>query len=129
MSKNMELFNRGAALILAKLYDEFPNSIHLNIRELDDSMTEEEGKVYGSTLFFLRDEEFIRCGKSLNSGQMTSNVVLSSKGLEVLNSIPESISGNISLGEKVKDVAISGTKETLATVIQAVIGAAVSAGI
>ena len=129
VAKNMDLFNKGAALILAKLYDEFPKPIHLNITHLDENMSDEEGEVYGATLMFLRDEGFIRCGESLHRGLMTSNVVLSSKGLDILNSTPDALKEKISLGEKIKEVAKNGTKEAISTVIQAVIGTVVANGI
>jgi len=121
----MELFNKGAALILSKSYDEFPIPIYLNIAQLDENMTDEEGEIYSATLKFLHDEGFVRCGKSLNRGLMTSNVILSSKGLDILNSTPDSLKEKVSLGDKVKDVASNGTKETISAVIQAVVGSIV----
>jgi hypothetical protein len=128
MSK-MDMFNKGAALILARLYEEFPTPIHLNVAELSDGITEEEGGVYAATLSFLRDEGFVRSGNSVNRGLMTSNVVLTSKGLDILNSTPEVLQVRAPLGERVKDVAKSGSKEVLSAVIQAVIGAVVAKGI
>jgi len=38
----MDYFNKGAALILATLYDESPKPTHLNIPTLDDQMTEDD---------------------------------------------------------------------------------------
>jgi len=130
MSTNMELFNKGAALILAKLFDEFPKSVYLNIAHLDEKMTDREAEVYGSTLIFLRDEEFIRCsGQILHGGLMAGNVVLTSKGLNVLNSTPDALKQKISLGEQVKEVAKNGTKETINNIMKIVIGSLVSNGI
>ena len=129
MPKNIDLFNKGAALILARLYDEFPKPIHLNIAQLDEDMTDDEGEIYASTLAFLRDEEFIRCGQTMGNGLVASNVVLTSKGLDILNSTPDILKEKISLGDKIKEVASSGTKDALNAVIQAVVGGIATNGI
>lgn len=81
--------NSGVKLILAKLYEKFPTPIILDVTKLDTSISEEEASVYADTVSFLREESFIRSGNSVNHGKMTSNVVLTSKGLTVLNSTPE----------------------------------------
>lgn len=128
MSK-IDTFNRGAALILAKLYEEFPTPIHLDIAQLADGITDEEGDIYASTLLFLKDEGFVRAGSSVARGLMTANVVLTSKGLDILNSTPEVLQVSAPLGERVKDVAKSGSKEVLSAVMQAVIGAVVGKSI
>ena len=117
----VEIFNKGAALILAKLYEEFPTSIILDVTKLDTEITEEEANVYASTVSFLRDEGFIRSGKSVNRGKLTSNAVLTSKGLAVLNSTPEILQDKSPLGERMKDAAKSGSKEVLSAIMQAVI--------
>ncbi len=121
----IEVFNKGAALILAKLYEEFPTPTILDVTQLDTGVTEQEASVYADTITFLREEKFIRSGNSVNHGKMTPNVVLTSKGLAVLNSTPEVLQSKAPLGERVKDVAKSGSKEAISAVIQAVIGATV----
>lgn len=120
----IEIFNKGAALILAKLYEEFPTSIILDVTKLDDDITDEEASVYASTVSFLSDEGFIRSGKTNNRGKLISQVVLTSKGLAVLNSTPEILQEKAPLGERVKDAAKSGSKEVLSAIMQAVISAA-----
>jgi hypothetical protein len=121
----VEIFNKGAALILAKLYEEFPTPIILDVTKLDTGVTEEDAGVYADTVSFLRNENFIRSGNSVNQGKKTSNVVLTSKGLAVLNSSPEVLQVKAPLGERVKEVAKSGSKEVLSAIMQAVIGAVV----
>lgn len=121
----IEIFNKGAALILAKLYEQFPTPVILDVTQLGTGVTEEEASVYADTVTFLREENFIRSGNSVNHGKMTSNVVLTSKGLAILNSTPEVLQTKAPLGERVKDAATSGSKEVLSAIIQAVIGATV----
>jgi hypothetical protein len=112
MPKNMELFNKAATLMLAKLFDEFPKPTHLKITEFEQKMSDEVGEIYSATLIFLRDEGFIRCDRITNRGLDARDVVLSSKGLAALNSTPKALKDKRSLGEKIKNVAHSGTKET-----------------
>ena len=52
-----------------------------------------------STLQFLKNEEFIRCGNAGGQGMLGSNVVLTSKGLAILNSTPDILIEKIS-GDK-----------------------------
>ena len=125
MTKKMEVFNQAAALILAKLYDEFPTPIHLHISELKDALTDEEAEIFASTLQFLVNEDFVRCGNTIGQGMIVSNVSLTSRGLDVLNSKPEVFSEKVTLGEKIKEVAKSGTKEVIGTAIKAAIEAIV----
>jgi len=129
MTNKMEVFNQAAALILGKLYDEFPIPIHLHISELKDAMTDEEAVIFASTLQFLMNEGFVRCGNTVGQGMLVSNVNLTSRGLDVLNSKPEVFNGKITLGDKIKEVAKGGTKEVIGTAIKAVIGAVVKSSI
>src|SRR3990172_684900 len=110
---NMEDFNRGVALILAKLYKAFPQKSVIYVNQLDPNAGDETVKNFSATIEFLAAEGFIRCGSSAGGGKAFANVVLTTKGLSILNSVPDSIKEKISLGNKIIDALKSGSKEAL----------------
>jgi len=102
MEDNIEDFDTGCALILAKLYSTFPVQQYMRIDELskpEDSDQDRQNRrlvVYGATFEFLRDEGFLRCGSSTGgpTNRAHSNVVLTSKGLAALKRTPKQLDPN-----------------------------------
>ncbi len=109
---NMDDFNKGAALIFAKLYDIFPRPIEFTISELDAEASKDCLINYVETMDFLKAEEFITSNiiGGFDEDTIYHNVRLTNKGLAVLNSIPEILHGNPSLGHQVTDLVKSGSK-------------------
>lgn len=96
MCRNIDDFNRGCALILARLYACFPARTMLHADRLEhDAMesTSDRVTIYGATLEFLADEGYLtfsdRAGPE--SARVFSGVRLTSKGLAALNKVPDAI--------------------------------------
>ncbi len=114
MSKNMELFNEDTAVILNKLYTEFPNRLPvLRAVDINNNASEEELKVIGFTAEFLLEEGFIVGGNSHENGQLIARVRLTSKGLAVLKISPETLSSDksLSFGDALKNVLGTGSTQ------------------
>lgn len=88
---NIDEFNRAVGLTLDRLYQAFPLPIALHVEELDEGADEHLLGVYGATIKFLLAEGFIRGGTSIRDYRSTPNVVLTAKGLAILNAVPDSI--------------------------------------
>lgn len=140
MPKNIDDFNTGVALILGKLYENFPNAIQLNPSELhtleysdSDPLTDEKinrnlelYEIYYHTAFFLLDEGYIR-GRRIDGYTVINECTLTSKGLAVLQRVPESIQGKKrSVGDFLIDLSKDGlktvTKEAVKIAVSTVLG-------
>lgn len=94
--ENITCFYQAVIHILGQLYEQFPErEAMLDAKQwqvdspISDSCKKDFGlrrNLYSETLHWLIDEGFIRCDES--NGQFR-NVRLSSKGLSVLNVVPE----------------------------------------
>ena len=116
MSKNMDDFDKGTALILEKLYESFPQKVRpLDLSLLDHNISEETLLNFSATCEFLADEGFIICGNSVKNGSLISHARLTSKGLATLKMIPESIdnSEKASFAEKINSVIKTGSKHSI----------------
>ncbi|MFG0584717.1 hypothetical protein ACF8C1_15905 [Pseudomonas sp. zjy_9] len=134
-AKNIERFNEMAGKVLGHLYLNFPAPTSFDaetiglpmgrkVHFLDSSgqaativdtgsVTVEE-EFFGHTVRWLRDSGYLTFSGNYISA--FASVVLTSKGLEVLNAVPESIKGGPSLGEQLSDATKSGAAELLRSV-------------
>lgn len=122
---NMDDFNRCTALVQAKLYDEFPQEIILNLRELAPDIEGNTIKNFAATVDFLAEEGFITCGNSIDQGTRIAKARLTSKGLSILKSIPDVLGNDekMSFADKIKTVIQDGSKQALNGVISQAIAA------
>lgn len=133
--RNIEDFERGCALILARLYESFPAPVTLRVAELDagaDLLPEERParlaercRVYGATVQFLADEGFIVFGTSagLPASGAFSQARLTAKGLAQLSKLPAAVTPpGRTLGERLADwaraAAGDAARETLAALVR-----------
>lgn len=127
MSKNMDDFNRATALILEKLYDNFPKKlVPLDISKLEDGIDQETLDNYCATALFLNDEGFIICGDSVqNKGMLFPYAKLTSKGLATLKMIPDAINNKdeTSFADRIKSTLKSGTTTSINAVVTQIISA------
>ncbi|HCH1022511.1 TPA: hypothetical protein NKP51_005131 [Vibrio parahaemolyticus] len=129
--QNIRDFNVGVALIMAKLYENFPTPIQIQANELHapgikegDSDIDEKAKqwcevtqVYYYSALFLLDEGYIR-GDLIEGYLILNNCRLTSKGLAALEQTPKSLKANKSIGEwflgianhSVKNLSVDGIK-------------------
>ncbi|MDP2783293.1 MAG: hypothetical protein Q8O38_01675 [Sulfurimicrobium sp.] len=121
MCQNIEDFNRGCALILAKLYSNFPEPVFIHIDQLDreaDTLGEAQDvrarrlRIYGATMAFLSDEGYIRHSGSASVKDAFANVILTSKGLAALNKSPAKLDqSHKSAGDILLEVSMDFLKE------------------
>jgi hypothetical protein len=121
---NMDDFNEATALILAKLYEAFPQRISFKVTDLIEGADANKLRNYGDTILFLTNEGFIRWD-TRSSNESFNHVTLTSKGLTVLNIEPNALQEKISLGTKLMSVVREGSKEVMRTVVQQVIKGAI----
>lgn len=117
---NMDDFNEAVAVILAKLYETFPRGTLLVVRDLAKDASDDRLGNFGGTISFLQKEGFISYESRLRDEQF-NGVVLTSKGLAILNSTPESLKESKSLGSKLVAVLKEGSKEAIKALVQQVI--------
>jgi hypothetical protein len=125
---NIDVFNTGAALAFAKLYEAFPNEIKLEVADLDPDADRETILTYGYGIEWLIAEGFMK-GKSVWAEPVTFiEAILTSKGFAALNSIPDAIKERQTLGKRITSALKSGSKETAKELISVIVKEFVSYG-
>ena len=117
MEKNIKDFNNCVAMVLERLYQHFPKPIILSTEELDESSDRETIKTYTATLEFLTQEGFIRYRSATTDG-VFMDVVLTAKGLTLLNAVPEALVEKKSFIDAIKSAFKEGSKIGLKTIVE-----------
>jgi len=120
---NIDDFNRGAALVLERLYQAFPREVYVKVEELDPGAADQRLTTYAATMDFLLREGFIH-GRKIADGRAPYRAVLTSKGLAVLNSVPDALKERTTLGTRIGAALKTGTKEAVNSAISQVISVA-----
>lgn len=116
---NIERFNGLVGAIFAKLYEEFPVPLDLEVDHFGTEMAvgqpEQDGdyrpnrsdaRFFVSTVIWLSNHDYIDCGAQVNSGVM--DCVLTARTLELLKRMPSNLeSTDPSLGDQL----VSATKD------------------
>jgi hypothetical protein len=135
MCQNIDDFNRGCALIMARLYKSFPQPVILDIAGIDggeDLFDEEKAGrlsdrlgVYIATVQFLADEGYL-IFRQHDGCSGFSGARLTSKGLAALNRVPEALRPpQKTLGDRLiaitTDLSGAAGKEAVKTAVQAML--------
>lgn len=120
MEKNIRDFNIFTAWVLERLYDNFPNPLCINCEDFNDNTDRETIRTYSNTLIFLKEEGFIRFSNITTDG-VFMNVILTAKGLTLLNLVPEGIKERKSIIEKLREVLKEGSKIAIKTTVEALL--------
>ncbi len=135
MCQNIDDFNRGCVLIMARLYKSFPKPIILDVGEIDggEDLFEEDRvarlaervAVYAATVRFLADEGYL-IFQGFDDFSGFSGVRLTSKGLAALNRIPGALKPpQKTLGDRMlgiaTDLAGAAGKEAVKLSVQALL--------
>jgi hypothetical protein len=124
---SMDDFNKGTAILLDKLYTAFPQQLSLKVSTLDPQADSNTLLNYRDTILFLKREGFIHFDSWANGEPPFFNgVVLTSKGLAILNSTPDALKERGTLGQKLGYALKVGSGEALKTLINQIISGAVS---
>ena len=118
--KNIELFDLYTGKILAKLYENFPLKIEVDVCDMlkleidQQNMTvPKECEIFNDTMEWLKESGFIYYEEK---GMYSFHrVVLSAVGLETLKATPSSIKERDGIGEKIRDAVIRGKNEAIRT--------------
>ena len=126
---NIDKFDFVVGELFAKLYEAFPQRTEVAYMELNQN----------EDLSFANDESFEFCAVEwleragyiwiYHRDNVCVKAVLSPKGLEILKSIPDSLSGKISIGENLVSLFQEGAKETLKEKVKELVSLALSKGI
>jgi hypothetical protein len=109
---NIDDFNEATAKILAKLYDAFPQRLSFKVASLVEGIDENKLHNYSDTIMFLEREGFIRY-ESYITNDLFIYVSLTSKGLAILNSIPDALQEKGPLGRKLINSVKDGSQELI----------------
>lgn len=135
MCQNIDDFNRGCVLVMARLYKSFPKTVILDAALLeggesllDDSRPAplvERGQVYVATVQFLADEGYL-VFHQFDDWSCYSGARLTSKGLAALNRAPEALKPPTkTLGDRLLGMAVSlsdaGAKDAVKAAVQALL--------
>jgi hypothetical protein len=105
---NIELFNELVVWILGEAYATFPGPCNLQYADApiaDPPM--DLRHAFANTVDFLEREGFI-INRTHTLGGASAHVLLTGRGLLILNSVPESVAGTGTLGERARSVAKAG---------------------
>jgi len=116
MNQNMKLFNELSATILYSLFEKFPVAIEFSIEDHPDLNTIENSDVFYDTFKFLSNENYIKFQHQVCGGFL--DVTLTSKGLSVLNAIPDSLKEKEALWQSLKKALKNGSEEVLADIMK-----------
>lgn len=128
---NIDLFNDFTGKILGDLYLQFPIPTYLEAKSYVEAVTEWHEKAQmdmptKQTEIFIATTQWL-----VSAGYLSGTVypytyvqdaVLTAKGLEVLNAIPESLTGGPSIGESLANAAKEGGKETMRGLVSEALG-------
>ena len=123
---NIDKFNEMVVQLFSRLYEEFPREIDVEFKELTATSDLQERRIYTDGVIFLIREKFITVKCVNNVRNRFEDVVLTSKGLSVLNSSPECLEHQITIGESITEVLKTGVKDGYSTLVQAIINGGLS---
>lgn len=132
--ENIDDFNLGCALILARLYEAFPVACVLKVAELDDGadlLPEERTerlarrrRVFTATVQFLAEEGYLTVGSAAGLPECGAfgQARLTAKGLAQLSKTPEAIRPpGKTLGERLIELAREGARQSALEALRALI--------
>lgn len=118
---NIDTFNDHVSQVFKLLYESFPIPTDIDFQSFDYEDLSDENKEMGTVpremyepamyaVQWLIREHYIRCEtSSLDGGYYM--VQLTEKGLATLQSVPSSLQGTTSYGQRISDAVKTGSKE------------------
>jgi len=120
---NKDEFNRIAAVVLGMLDESFPVSIVIKAEEIIDIEDEEALRVLLYSMIFLQRQDIISFTDRTIDGSRFAEVMLTGKGLALLNSVPDVIKEKTTFRQRIGNALKSGSKEVLKTSINQLVQA------
>lgn len=136
---HIESFNRCAALIFSELYRAFPFRKQISSSSLpkgifDDVSEEDFDGAFERLMVFQKTADWLVQAGYIWAEEVSQSTVngaiLSPKGLEMLKAMPDSLSPNQSLGERMGELVKKGSYSLLSKVVDKAlsIGVAIATG-
>lgn len=125
MPDNMKAFNQSAGIVFTTLHASFPQPTYIPVAallpdELDQDGVTWDGMEFGSdTVIWLRKAGYLDFDAVFDDG--FNGVVLTEKGLAVLNAIPAIIDTRKSFGEEIEDAVKKGALDKVQQLVPAII--------
>jgi len=116
MNQNMKLFNELSATILDSVFEKFPVAIEFSIEDFPALNTIENSDVFYDTFKFLSNENYINFQHQIYGGFI--DVMLTAKGLSVLNAVPDSLKEKETFSLFLKNALKNGSEEGLAVTMK-----------
>ena len=127
MKNNIESFNIAVAEIFGRCYQSFPVPTNISIIDIGDAIKKpedndidlrsEEYKIAKASLNWLSEAGYIWHGTATN--MEVHSVVLSPKGLEVMNAVPSELKSSKTLGEQLSMGVKAIGREAATTAVKA----------
>lgn len=118
---NMDFFNTFTLAMFKVLLENFPSPADINATKialdlLPEKLSDEDGlrlfTAADNSVLWLQKEGFITVGyTSLDSGSEFSDVLLTSRGLALLNSVPEVLGSKETVGTQIGDLLADAGKD------------------
>ena len=123
-SSNIERFDEITAQLFSTLYQSFPVPVFLAAGNFVSPATQyhqaiggdapsDEATFWVACVIWLQEAGYIRYKSHHHPSASFREAVLSAKGLEVLKSIPDSLSGKDTIGDQLVDAARTGATDLL----------------
>lgn len=123
-SSNIERFDEITAKVFSVLYEEFPVPTNLFAEAhvspatcysefLGCDVPSTEAEFFVASVTWLGDAGYLRCKEQPAGTAAFIGAVLTTKGLEVLKTIPDSLNGKKTIGEQLVAAAKSGATAAL----------------
>jgi len=121
--RNIEIFNRIASFLLANLYRKFPNPVDLTTEEVAEAIHDGQGDqeelheimsvtVENSVIFLIRHgylEGNVGYEYQCDKRPTLREMVLTEAGLRLLRSVPASLEGSETFGDRLVESVKGGT--------------------
>ena len=118
---NIDSFNVIAARVLDRLFEIFPQGVRLHAEEFVDQTDKNAVMNFSYTMRFLATEGLLRYEVASDDGEVFFEVILTSRGLAALNSMPDALAEKTTLHQKISAALGSGSPEALTSTINELI--------
>ena len=118
---NIDSFNEIAARVLERLFGVFPQGSRLHAEEFVDNSDKNAAANFSYTVRFLGTEGLLRYELESDDGEVFFEVILTSRGLAALNSMPDALTENQTFARKISAALESGSQEALKSTINELI--------
>lgn len=123
---NILVFNQFVAQIFSELYSEFPIPMTIDLNSIEADHPSSKKLFFKSTATWLQDAGYISFSNIDASQTRIFNCVLTAKGLESLNAMPNGLTGTHTLGDTLGECVKQGAREHTVETVKKILGVGVT---